>query len=79
MEKLSFIIKKEDNVEELDLEEYIMGVVASEVPANFNDEALKAQAIAARTFYMNRRNNPCKRCKNQKELKFVIQLIVKYI
>ena len=63
--KVKLYHKKEDNVEELDLEEYIMGVVASEVPANFNDEALKAQAIAARTFYMNRRNNPCKDAKTK--------------
>ena len=42
-----------------------MGVVASEVPANFDKEALKAQAIAARTFYMNTRNNPCKDSKNK--------------
>ena len=42
-----------------------MGVVASEVPASFNEEALKAQAIAARTFYMNKRNNPCKDAKNK--------------
>lgn len=63
--KVKLYHKEEDNVEELDLEEYIMGVVASEVPANFNEEALKAQAIAARTFYMNKRNNPCKDAKNK--------------
>ena len=63
--KVKLYHKEEDNVEELDLEEYIIGVVASEVPANFNEEALKAQAIAARTFYMNRRNNPCKDGKNK--------------
>ena len=63
--KVKLYHKEEDKVEELDLEEYIMGVVASEVPANFNEEALKAQAIAARTFYMNRRNNPCKDAKNK--------------
>ena len=63
--KVRLYHKEENNVEELDLEEYIMGVVASEVPANFNEEALKAQAIAARTFYMNRRNNPCKDAKNK--------------
>ena len=63
--KVKIYRKKEDKIEELDLEEYIMGVVASEVPANFNEEALKAQAIAARTFYMNRRNNPCKDAKNK--------------
>ncbi len=33
----------------LDLEEYLKGVVASEMPANFCAEALKAQAVVART------------------------------
>jgi len=32
------------------LDEYLLGVVASEMPANFNEEALKAQAIVARTY-----------------------------
>jgi len=32
------------------LEEYIVGVVAAEMPASFELEALKAQAVAARTF-----------------------------
>lgn len=58
--KVKLYRKEEGKVEELDLEEYIMGVVASEVPANFNEEALKAQAVAARTFYMNKRINPDK-------------------
>ncbi len=58
--KVKLYRKEEGKVEELDLEEYIMGVVASEVPANFNEEALKAQAVAARTFYMNKRTNPDK-------------------
>lgn len=35
---------------EMNLEDYIKGVVAAEVPALFEEEALKAQAIAARTF-----------------------------
>lgn len=34
---------------ELPLEEYLLGVVAAEMPANFPLEALKAQAVAART------------------------------
>ena len=63
--KVKLYHKEEDRVEELDLEEYIMGVVASEVPASFNEEALKAQAIAARTFYMSKRNNPDKDAKNK--------------
>ncbi|MBO8126107.1 MAG: stage II sporulation protein D [Firmicutes bacterium] len=35
---------------QMDLEEYIKGVVAAEMPANFELEALKAQAVAARTY-----------------------------
>lgn len=63
--KVKLYHTKDNTVEELDLEEYIMGVVASEVPANFNEEALKAQAVAARTFYMSRRKNPCKDSKSK--------------
>lgn len=36
-------------IEEVSLEEYVKGVVASEMPAAFDIEALKAQAVAART------------------------------
>ena len=32
-----------------ELEEYVAGVVAAEMPASFPEEALKAQAVAART------------------------------
>lgn len=63
--KVKLYHKAQDKVEEIDLEEYIMGVVSSEVPANFDEEALKAQAVAARTFYMNKRNNPCKDSKDK--------------
>jgi len=37
-------------VEILDLDEYLIGVVASEMPASFDIEALKAQAVVARTY-----------------------------
>jgi stage II sporulation protein D len=40
--------------EEMNLEEYIKGVVAAEMPADFDPEALKAQAVAARTFAYGR-------------------------
>ncbi|GAB4266460.1 stage II sporulation protein D [Thermincola ferriacetica] len=36
------------------LEEYLIGVVAAEMPANFETEALKAQAVAARTYTIRR-------------------------
>lgn len=37
----------------LPLEEYIVGVVAGEMPAEFELEALKAQSLAARTYIIN--------------------------
>lgn len=41
-------------IQNIELEEYIIGVVAAEMPASFNVEALKAQAIAARTYAMKK-------------------------
>ncbi len=38
----------------LPLDEYLIGVVAAEMPAEFHPEALKAQAVAARTYTMLR-------------------------
>lgn len=40
----------------MNLEDYILGVVAGEMPASFHTEALKAQALAARTYTMLRMN-----------------------
>ena len=47
-------VKKEDTSEiiKVPLEEYVYGVVSSEMPASFNEEALKAQAVASRTYVM---------------------------
>ncbi len=42
-----------ETVEDIPLEEYIVGVVAAEMPAEFELEALKAQALAARTYTVN--------------------------
>ncbi|MGG0716168.1 stage II sporulation protein D [Robertmurraya massiliosenegalensis] len=42
----------QDNIEKLPLEEYIAGVVAAEMPSEFELEALKAQALTARTYYL---------------------------
>lgn len=39
-----------DQIEDIPLEKYVAGVVASEMPAEFELEALKAQALAARTY-----------------------------
>lgn len=35
------------------LQNYIIGVVAAEMPASFHEEALKAQSIASRTYLIN--------------------------
>lgn len=47
---IKILITKENKVETMSLEEYIRGVVAAEMPAEYNIEALKAQAVAARTY-----------------------------
>ena len=44
-------------IKNIELEDYIVGVVAGEMPASFNEEALKAQAIAARTYAMYKMKN----------------------
>ncbi|MGI6031548.1 MAG: stage II sporulation protein D [Eubacteriales bacterium] len=41
-------------VEEMDLHQYLIGVLAGEMPASFEMEALKAQAVAARSYTANR-------------------------
>jgi stage II sporulation protein D len=47
-------ITEEKRIEEIPLEEYIKGVVSAEMPAAFEIEALKAQAIAARTYAISK-------------------------
>ncbi|GAX89634.1 stage II sporulation protein D [Effusibacillus lacus] len=47
--KIKIYLKEQKQVVELPLEEYVKGVVAAEMPVTFSMEALKAQAIAART------------------------------
>jgi stage II sporulation protein D len=41
-------------VETISLEDYVVGVVSSEMPAAFNSEALKAQSVLARTYALKR-------------------------
>lgn len=45
---------KSDNLVQMGFEDYIAGVVAAEMPASFHIEALKAQALAARTYTLLR-------------------------
>jgi len=43
-------VASQDQIIQLSLETYVKGVVAAEMPAEFELEALKAQAVAARTY-----------------------------
>lgn len=49
--------KDKSNPFTIELEEYIIGVVAGEMPASFSMEALKAQACASRTYAMYKMKN----------------------
>lgn len=69
-DKTNFIMEKKDQDEDvkikllidndiktLNLEDYIIGVVAAEMPASFNEEALKAQAVASRSYALYKKDN----------------------
>lgn len=62
--KIKFIFKDDEkvrvkqtesgNIIEVPLEEYVAGVVAGEMPITFETEALKAQAVAARSYVLKK-------------------------
>ena len=52
-------ITETGEIEEVNLEDYICGVVSNEMPANFEKEALKAQAVTARTYLASKKLNRC--------------------
>lgn len=43
-----------DTIDKVPFEEYVTGVLAGEMPVSFELEALKAQAVAARSYVMNK-------------------------
>ncbi|GIP40958.1 stage II sporulation protein D [Paenibacillus sp. J31TS4] len=47
-------LTKEARIDQVELETYVRGVVAAEMPIEFELEALKAQAMAARTYIVRR-------------------------
>lgn len=51
---ISVFLTDEQKKMMMPLERYLVGVVAAEMPANFEKEALKAQAIAARTYALKK-------------------------
>ena len=46
--------KEEDVVKTVNIEEYLHGVIAAEMPAHFPLEALKAQAVASRSYVLDK-------------------------
>ena len=55
--KHNVIVHIKDKDLYLDLEDYVIGVLGAEMPASFNEEALKAQAVASRSFAMSKVKN----------------------
>lgn len=54
---IKLLHKKTEEVEEVNLEEYLYHVVSAEMPADYELEALKAQAVVARTYTMYKVRN----------------------
>lgn len=61
--EINLYLTKEEKIIKMNLEEYVMGVVSAEMPASFDIEALKAQAVAARTFALSKILNKCVQAK----------------
>jgi len=49
-EMMILVLTEDGAVEEMELDAYLTGVVLAEMPASFEEEALKAQAVVARTY-----------------------------
>lgn len=56
--KINVYFADKKKTESMEIEEYLKGVVAAEMPASFETEALKAQAVAARSYAVYRMKNP---------------------
>ena len=53
-ETLVRVLRSDNSIDSINLEEYLIGVVSAEVPASFEEEAIKAQAVAARTYALKK-------------------------
>ena len=58
--KISVLLTEKNEIVNMDLEEYIMGVLVGEMPVSYEFEALKAQAVVARTYTLNKILNTVK-------------------
>lgn len=48
------VMRENGNIDVIPLEEYVVGVVAGEMPVSFELEALKAQSVASRSYVLRR-------------------------
>lgn len=55
--KIQLLHKKTGEVEEVSIDDYLCNVVSAEMPVDYEIEALKAQAIVARTYTIYKINN----------------------
>ena len=55
-DKIKVKITSTNEVIEMSVSDYLKGVVPSEMPPDYNKEALKAQAVVARTYLFNKMN-----------------------
>ncbi len=53
---ISALDTKTGKTETFDMEEYLIGVLCAEMPASYEPEALKAQAVAARSYLVSKLN-----------------------
>lgn len=50
----SITVLVDGKVQQMDMATYLLGVLRAEMPASFEEEALKAQAVAARTYILHK-------------------------
>lgn len=57
--EILFTVKTDTGIETVDMQSYLPGVLAGEMPALFEPQALMAQSVAARTYIFHRIQNGC--------------------
>ena len=63
---INLLHASDNSVETMNLDEYLLGVVSAEMPASYEMEALKAQAVVARTYTIYKIKNIEKRYMQEK-------------
>lgn len=54
LDTVKILFTKNDKVEKLTMEDYLVGAVLAQMPADFEEEALKSQAVLAHTYIVSR-------------------------